>query len=263
MIGFYSAGAMGSGTPSAWTPAHLSPAIWADDSSSVTDVSGNASQWDDKSGNGYHFTAGSGRRPQILPSVLNGRRVLRFNGVQNSTGSKMTGAAGTESLLNDVSAAWCFAVLNKRNTDAVTTYRALLSVLGSDANWRFGAWIGDSGFLNKPTLTVRRLNADAVVSGRGATILSGGWHSVFWAQNYGAAMGNIRVDGASEFSGALGTSGNTQASDGSMGLILGGNAGDTMCADIDLACFLFGAGSVPSGSDINNLFAWAADRYGL
>src|SRR5690606_5123729 len=65
---------VGSALP--WTPASMAvPAeIWANDSSSVTDAGGGAcSQWNDLSGNNYHFTQStSSQRPIISAGALNG-----------------------------------------------------------------------------------------------------------------------------------------------------------------------------------------------
>jgi PKD repeat protein len=48
----------------------------------VNDGSGNASQWNDSSGNGFHITnGGAANRPQILTNQLNGFGGLSFNGV--------------------------------------------------------------------------------------------------------------------------------------------------------------------------------------
>lgn len=61
----------------------LSPVLWIDfsDAATVTTASGNVSQVDDKSGNGYHFTQSTaGSRPAYISAAQNGLNVARFDG---------------------------------------------------------------------------------------------------------------------------------------------------------------------------------------
>jgi len=69
-----------------WTPADISTSLWIDaaDSSTVTTVSGNVSQINDKSGNGRNFSqATSGSRPVYTAGGLNGRNVMTFDGTRS------------------------------------------------------------------------------------------------------------------------------------------------------------------------------------
>ena len=64
-----------------WDPAAITTALWLDaaDASTVTTVSGNVSQWDDKSGNGRHATQStSARRPAYTSAGQNGLNVITF-----------------------------------------------------------------------------------------------------------------------------------------------------------------------------------------
>lgn len=67
-----------------WTPDQLSDlAAWYDaaDASTITESGGNVSQWDDKSGNNYHATQGTGGiQPETGVHTQNGRNVLLFDG---------------------------------------------------------------------------------------------------------------------------------------------------------------------------------------
>lgn len=66
------------------TPAQLTTALWLDaaDLSTISIATG-ASEWRDKSGNNRHVTQATGAaQPTLLPSGLNGRNVLSFNGSQ-------------------------------------------------------------------------------------------------------------------------------------------------------------------------------------
>ena len=66
-----------------WTPSTLigdTLGMWYDasDTSTITESSGNVSQWDDKSGNGFHLTQGTGSyQPQTGTHTVNGLNVIR------------------------------------------------------------------------------------------------------------------------------------------------------------------------------------------
>lgn len=64
-----------------WTPAQITTAIWLDaaDSSTITESGGVVSQWDDKSGNGRHFTQATvANRPTFESAVQNGLSAVKF-----------------------------------------------------------------------------------------------------------------------------------------------------------------------------------------
>jgi len=77
-------GLIGEGA-AAWTPAQLSGlALWldADDSDTITLNGTDVSQWDDKSGNGYHASqAVAAAQPLYVASGLNGKGSVEFDGV--------------------------------------------------------------------------------------------------------------------------------------------------------------------------------------
>jgi len=59
---------------------------WFDaaDLNTITESSGDLSQWDDKSGNGHHATQGVGAdQPSFVTDVVNGLPVVRFNGTSD------------------------------------------------------------------------------------------------------------------------------------------------------------------------------------
>lgn len=76
-----------------FNPLDLSPVFWIDasDPSTITSSSGKVSQWNDKSGNGYHVTQStSTQQPNNDTQTLNGRTVIDFDGgdfLQNLSGS--------------------------------------------------------------------------------------------------------------------------------------------------------------------------------
>ena len=69
-----------------WTPAEITTQMWYDaaDTGTITESGGAVSQWDDKSGNGYNLTQGSGvDQPQLVTSGLNGVDCLQGDGVNS------------------------------------------------------------------------------------------------------------------------------------------------------------------------------------
>jgi len=78
------AGGAGGGGGTAWEPDQLTNLeAWydADDATTITESSGAVSQWDDKSGNGYHLTQGTGAaQPTTGTRTLNSKNVMDFDG---------------------------------------------------------------------------------------------------------------------------------------------------------------------------------------
>jgi hypothetical protein len=67
----------------AFSPLDLSPVLWLDasDTSTITEVGGAVSQWDDKSGNGNNVTQGTAAaQPTTGTRTLNSLNVLDFDG---------------------------------------------------------------------------------------------------------------------------------------------------------------------------------------
>jgi hypothetical protein len=76
-----------------WTPAQLTTAVWldADDASTVTTVSGNVSQWNDKSGNGRNCVqTNASLRPPYTVSAINSRAAVEFN-ISSAAGHFLNG----------------------------------------------------------------------------------------------------------------------------------------------------------------------------
>lgn len=72
-----------------WTPNVLRPSVWFDaaDLSTLTLVSGDASEWRDKSGNGRHVSqTTAARRPTYAELGLNGRPTLDWGSALNNKG---------------------------------------------------------------------------------------------------------------------------------------------------------------------------------
>lgn len=122
MIGAFQAGALSSGT--LWTPAYAGVKWWIDasDTKSITLVSGNVSQINDKSGNGYHATQGTAAaRPTPISSAWNGLQGIEFTANTDWLQSTVTG-------FNSLSAAYFYIVTKPVEAAAAnTTTNAILS----------------------------------------------------------------------------------------------------------------------------------------
>lgn len=69
-----------------WSPLDLSPALWLDaaDATTITEVAGAVSQWNDKSGNSNNFTQATGvSQPITGTRTQNGLNVLDFDGTND------------------------------------------------------------------------------------------------------------------------------------------------------------------------------------
>lgn len=90
-----------------FNPLSLSPALWLDaaDTSTITASSGDVSQWNDKSGNGYNFTQSTAaNQPKTGTATKNGYNVIDF------TTAAKTLTIGTTNLLRNVTGATIYSV---------------------------------------------------------------------------------------------------------------------------------------------------------
>jgi hypothetical protein len=130
-----------------WTPAEIATQLWLDaaDASTVTESSGKISQWNDKSGNDRHATAGVGIEPDYVAGSQNGENIIRFDGSTQyfDLGTGLDFLAGTSHV--------AFAVLN--NDNYANLYGAASGNSGSNSlhvgfrnstNYRINFWANDS-----------------------------------------------------------------------------------------------------------------------
>lgn len=252
-----------------WNPSMLpvAPKIWLDHTTSVTDVSGNASQWNDKSANAWHFSqATSTQRPLIVASGLNSLRTLRFDGTDDIL---TTAVAGSLDLFRNTGAGWTFAVAKKLATDVTDMERSIFYASTNGITARFAHSISSSavGGANKPATSARRLDADAfarLVAPSVPTVNA--FHLLLNTQEWSTGAAAQWVDGASVATNptltSAGVTSNT-ASGLNLGLGAAANGAGAQFADMEIAMFLAGAGSLPSAADIDRIFGYAAHTYGL
>ena len=257
---------------SIWTPADLAvPAkVWLDGDIGVTDVSGNASAWADQTANGFNYTqATSGVRPLIVPAAINGRTAIRFNG---SSQFMTCAVSGSRTAIQNVGAAWTFAVYKKINNDTSgSLYRTIgmWPVGGRTRDQRYGVLAGSGAAArNLPGLGVRRIDGTAYAELSGPSALSGSYHMVLWTMDYTSGGGQVWVDGVVVATNtSLTTSGNTSNTSSSDDPVIGCAYASTepgYFGDVELASYIVGSGSVLlTPTEIPKMFAWAAARFGL
>lgn len=140
-------------------------ALWLDaaDTATITESSGAVSQWDDKSGNGRHFTQATGaNQPATGTNTRNGLNVISFV-TNDSLG------LGSNDLARNVSGATIYLVYKHATT--ATTQRIIFAV-NRNANAGFVRISLDDGLTNSRTRTGgRTLDADSFASVTGSAVI--------------------------------------------------------------------------------------------
>ena len=251
-----------------WTPLNMAvvPQIYLDAQDSVvTDVSGACSAISNlgaMGANGDFTTAATNERPQIIGTELNGKRILRFDGVND----RLVGTTPAQKgLLRNTLYAWAFIVYKKRTSTTGLTSVLFQSTIGPSAGVRFGAWAGYTGDDNKPIVGGRRLDGEAV----GTNIVApsarvGDYAMALFRLRYNTRMAYVHIDGSVAASGlCTATTGFTSDTDASYQLAIGNfPSATTGAANIDLASIVTDRSDIPD-NDIDKLFGWAAHKYGL
>ena len=149
-----------------WTPALVRPALWLDaaDLSTISVATG-VSEWRDKSGNGRHFTQGTGgTQPTFTANGLNSIPVLSFNGSQYLTSPA---AVSTWNFLHNTNGSSIFVVWKAGNiADPNAAYGLMGTNAATSAN--IGTYIAFDDRASVP----RNNGVLAQVSGGGSTSVS-------------------------------------------------------------------------------------------
>jgi hypothetical protein len=254
-----------------WTPLNMAsvPQIYLDaQDSAVTNVSGACSEISNlgaMGSNGNFSQSTAGNRPSIVASALNGKTILSFDGADD----RMQGASTAQkALFRNVTAAWVYAVVKKRTTDASDTTRVIASASdGTSVATRFIADVGfgGTGGANKPFLGAKRLDAGANATLLSPDAISGTFYMVMHEVNYATRAGRIYTNGAlaTENTSLIDTAGSTSDADSQQPLVIGSFPSQASgFADADLAAIVI-SNTTPSAADIDRLFGWAAHKYGL
>jgi hypothetical protein len=246
-----------------WTPANLTnPAsLWYDDQSTLTNVSGNCSQRNDRTGNGWNQTqTTSGQRPQIISGGLNGLTTLRYDG-SNDCLNITSSALG---IYNAASAGWMFGVYQKTNTDATTVSRRVFVFTNNGGGARLGLYWDDgtSGAQNRLVIGARRLDAGTYNRLQSSTTLSMQWVAVLACVSWTGRTIDLYINGSLDASatGSFDSSGVTSATNSATATTGAASGGGTAWAG-DEACSL--CGNAITTDDIDRLFGAYMWRYGL
>jgi hypothetical protein len=247
-----------------WTPANLSnaPSIWFNDSSPITEVSGALSQVVDLSSNAFAFTQSSASaRPVAVPSVLNGRRVFRFDGSNDTLVGPATSPA--QNLINGVAEAWSIAVYKSSSTASGNKYYFNISHSTGNNSRYLAIQSSTSGgtYTNRPGLGGRSSTSDSYSETRSATSAGTNWVMALKRIKFSTKTGIVNVNGNSDESATLTnmTAANSQAV-AHRTPDFGSNSASYFAGDI--AEFIFGTGTL-STDDIDKLFGYLAHRWGL
>lgn len=253
------------GGPASWTPNQIAPAFWVDDSSSVIDAGGGeCQQWYDLSGNGVHLTQNtSAYRPIIVDGQLNGRRIIRFDGVND--GMINASSAGRR-LFSGVGYGAQFCVYRKYGsvTNFPTVMATKAPVTGSPT--RFTLLTGASSAGNHPRISCRRLDNESPTSLISPVDFGNDWVMVLIEMDWNVGAGRIVVDGAEVASDSsltsAGVTSDTMGTDICLGNQVPGGGASNFPADVEIAAHLMFNQSLSQG-DVDRLFGWAAWRFGL
>jgi hypothetical protein len=250
-------------TGNTWTPLNISGglAYLYDDLSSVTNVSGLASQWNDRSGNAWHATQGTAAdRPTIVSSAINGLRALDCDG-----GDSMGIAGGAMGTYRNVASGWIFALHRHEITDSPAVARAICVFGDNASNVRIGLYAGLSTAGNRPSVVARRTDGETAATYSHGSAIVDSWSMNLALVDYSARTVGLWIDGefSGETTGAF-TSGGSTSNTASVRARLFAAAGVGATAQCNgKSAAIFGAAALPSTADRDRIFGWAAWRYDL
>lgn len=116
-----------------FTPASLSPTLWLDaaDTATITESSGAVSQWNDKSGNSYHLSQGTGANQPATGTVTqNGRNVIGFS----ADNKFLTHDAGSNVISLSPMTMFCVVYDNNSTQGALTFKRIFTTRISNSTN---------------------------------------------------------------------------------------------------------------------------------
>jgi hypothetical protein len=220
--------------PTAFSPSSIAGlGLWVDASQITGLADGDpVATWSDLSGNGRNFAqATSAQRPTYKVSILNGKPVVRFDGVDDRLDAAYVVAQGLS----------VFSVLVPRTNTGTPAYYDDVSTSGSPCTIYRGAGAGNYT-LNAGT----DLNSGTAVA-TGTPVVTGGIYS--------AASSVVTINGTSA-SGAAGSSGYT------VGPRLGCNRLSGNFAQVDFAEYLI-YNSALSSTNRRLVEAYLGAKYGI
>jgi hypothetical protein len=254
-----------------WTPANLAnpPKIWVNEQSEVTDAGGGScSQWNDISGNNWHFEQPtSSDRPAILAAELNGKRVIRFDG----SNDRMYHGAGGANIYRNTGYGWAATLYKKRSTSTGSASSVVFYTNASSTAVHTNRFNVISSRGSTPTFgafAARTGTTDSTaVIGRSASDV-GAWVARIDIADWSNGDVYTYVNGELDASALDAMNAGTTSDVAGPGLIIG--AGGTALSpntntysDIDLAELVAGSGAALTTDDIDKIFGYLMHRWGL
>lgn len=250
-----------------WTPANLANAtkFWYDELSSVTNVSGAASQWNDRSANAIHVAQGTaGSRPAINASnaEVNNVRTLTFDGTNDYM---FNNSATAKALYKNIATGWMMSV-HKKAASARTSSLAIYVPVPAGAT-RIGIAVSNGSAQEQLSCSGRRDDANSTAGvSAGATEYGDQWVMVIGLLNYAARTADIHINGShiAQATGLWSAGAATSNTDAATNALTLGtnNIASGSWADMVMAAALGSSGaSLPSATEIDKLFGWAAWKY--
>ncbi|MEN9766838.1 MAG: Synechococcus phage [Cyanobacteriota bacterium] len=177
-----------------WTPAAITTALWLDaaDASTVTTVSGNVSQWNDKSGNGRNAAQGTaGSRPAYTSAGQNGLNTISFDGSSDRL-----------SLASGLSLGTAHSIFVVAKNSATITAASSSQVILSG-----GSWVSPSTTTSELLLGAGNLTGN-LANERIYSLVIAASESLSVANVYGYGKTNADVSGAFVLGSSFTTTGN-------------------------------------------------------
>lgn len=244
-----------------WDPLAFTetPLILLDDKSAVTNVGGDASQWNSRCASAWHAVqATAGNRPTIVTGDAIGRRLMRFNG-------DMMTLPGAVDLLKGQSSGWMFVAIKKAALDASPNSRVVFAFTTDDSTTsRFVLWNSYSSVTPNDALAVysRRADGDSSSLVQSTGSVPADWVLAMVTVDYAYRECNLYINGELDAAGSgLFSSAGISSATASAQVAIGGLSGSYFWNG-DMACILAGRG-VPTPSEIERMFGYYAARFNL
>jgi hypothetical protein len=236
------------------TPMELSPALWLDaaDTTTIT-ASGSpmrVSQWNDKSGNGYHLTqASSTPQPVSGASTVNGLNAIDF-----TSGRRL--ARPNVPVLQNIAGATSYVVVRGTYSSNFSTFCTITR--DNSINLSRAALFGHAGTMRAGG---RRLDADSFQSADSGAVVNNTAYQVGGLYDYANADLKIRVNGTSTTrSGGFQTAGNTSNTDSRVVVGANDNGTETYAGSI---CEVVVFSRVLTAAELDLLESYFSSKWGL
>lgn len=251
-----------------WTILDLpSPAtIVCDHRSANTNDGTLVSQWNDRSGNGYHLTFSSSSRPFYNAAAINGYPALGADGGVTGGANGQYIAIGSnppQNMYQAVTQGWMFAVYKLDGTSPTQARAVCCAETNGLGVTRLGIFSDSTAGAGKPNLRVRRLDADSVAVLAGPSSLAdGNYHMVLGWMNWATREGRLYVDGNSPTTNATLTTAGSTSNTTSSSIEALGVRSNTTVINGKVAVADYGT-TLPSDADVDRIFGYYAHELGL